>query len=165
MIFFLFISAGDRVLAKEVLSYVYSTPLKRVDDDVCNSVTMFGCCVGNYIEMGKDFAKAKKNVAYTKLHEFFAGLASIDKDYIRTGKKVKWAANLIVLDFPTGIGEDGKTKVPPWNELTEDHVRYGIAIAAVSLADDGWLVLICPLEGTISGSPLVWNCYMFFFHL
>ena len=44
-----------------------------------NSIAMFRFCVENYIEMSKDFARVKKNVAYTKLHEFFAGLASKDK--------------------------------------------------------------------------------------
>ena len=73
-------------------------------------------------------------------------------------------SNLIVLDFPTGMGEDvGKTMLPPWNDLTEDNLRYGIVVAIASLANDGRLVLICPFEGTIFGS-LLFGIVTCFFH-
>lgn len=108
----------------------------------------FGCCVGDYIQMGRDFEKGKRNEAYGEMHEFFCLHACKDHQYRREGRDVRWAAGLVFIDFPTGMVEvDAGGEVPLWDMLTEDHVRYGIAIGAASLDDAGWLVMISPLEG------------------
>ena len=109
---------------------------------------LYGCDVGDYVAMGQDFKNGKKNEVYTKIHEFFMAVG-LKKDYLRMGKKVKWATDFIFLDFPRGCGLEGFQGVPQWNKLTEEHVRCGVTVASASLADDGWLVMMASLTGWI----------------
>ena len=102
-----------------------------------------GCLaiVGDYVAIGKDFASAKKNLAYTKVHEHLKSKCSNIMDYVRVGRTVAWAADLIFLDLPFGGGLKGAHPHPQWDRLTEDHVRYGISVGAASLSDRGWMLV------------------------
>ncbi|MCO5569180.1 hypothetical protein L7F22_022890 [Adiantum nelumboides] len=131
---------------KELCVFAYSM-VSPGDLAYCGDAPFYGCEVGSYIAMGQDFVSGKKNEVYTRIHEFFLAV-KIGKDYHRMGRKVKWVADFIFLDFPTGFGLESIQRVPEWNRLTKVHVRYGVTVATASLADHGWLVMMAPLTGS-----------------
>lgn len=106
--------------------------------------------VGDYVTIGKDFACGMKSPAYTLVHEHFKGKCPKERDYVRMRRGVSWAADLVFLDLPFGGVLHGTQPHPHWDHLTEDHVRYGIAVAAASLSDRGWLLVMCSSAGLLT---------------
>ena len=107
--------------------------------------------------IGRDFACGKKNPAYTLLHEHFKEKCPKERDYVRMRQNVSWATDFVFLDFPFGGVLHGTDPHPHWNHLVEDHVRYGISVAASSLSDKGWLLVMCSSTGMKTLlSPIFW---------
>ncbi|MCO5570505.1 hypothetical protein L7F22_024227 [Adiantum nelumboides] len=134
------------ILFKELCVFAHSM-VSPGDLAYHSDALFYGCDVGDYIAMGQDFVSGKKNEVYTRIHEFFLAVR-IGKDYRRMGRKVKRTVDLIFLDFPTGSGLESIQGVPKQNRLTKEHVRYGVTVAAASLVDHGWLVMMDPLTGS-----------------
>ncbi|MCO5563306.1 hypothetical protein L7F22_016946 [Adiantum nelumboides] len=133
------------ILFKELCILAYSM-VSPGDLAYHGDAPFYGCDVGDYIAMGQDFVNGKNNEVYTRIHEFFLAIG-IGKDYCQMGRKVKWVADFIFLDFPIGFGLESIQGVPEWKRLTKEHVRYGVTVAAASLAYHGWLVMMAPLIG------------------
>ncbi|KAI5060227.1 hypothetical protein GOP47_0024647 [Adiantum capillus-veneris] len=149
---------GDhKVVAKEFIPFVFipfvfiPCPLNDLLPKESDA-TSYGCMVGDYLSMGKDFVAGIRSDAYKVVHEFFSKLGRNDSTYIRNGKPVKWASDLVFIDFPTGCFINKETTMPTWNVLTEAHIRMGITVAAASLRDSGWLVVWI----TLIGDALPW---------
>ncbi|MCO5552123.1 hypothetical protein L7F22_005633 [Adiantum nelumboides] len=140
------LAKDDILLFKELCVFAYSM-VSPSDLAYCGDAPFYGCDVGDYIAMGQNFVSEKKNEVYTRTLEFFLAIG-IRKDYCRMGRKVKWAADFIFLDFPPGFGLESIQGVPRWNRLTKEHVRYEVTVAATSLSDHGWLVMMASLKGS-----------------
>ncbi|MCO5591459.1 hypothetical protein L7F22_045442 [Adiantum nelumboides] len=56
--------ASDTSLAKEVVKYIHGGSSKIEPYKVAGVSSIFGCCVGDYIEMDTDFEKGQRNEAY-----------------------------------------------------------------------------------------------------
>lgn len=44
---------------------------------------------------------------------------------------------------PIGSSVGGVEGVPPWNTLTDDHYLYSLGVAAASMDDNGWTLVMC----------------------
>ena len=71
-------------MVKDFITFAYHPPLPL---DGHGNMSMLGLTIDDYISKGLDFPIAKKNDAYTKVHEFFLGVASKGKDYSRWVRK------------------------------------------------------------------------------
>lgn len=111
---------------------------------------------GDYILIGKDLALGKKNPHFTTIHEHMMVHKQEGRQFIRKGKIVGWAADLVFLDLPFGGLTTGSIMSPIWDVLTEDHVRYGISLAVSSLADSGWLLIMASIGGIYKSYMLGW---------
>ncbi|MCO5582448.1 hypothetical protein L7F22_036344, partial [Adiantum nelumboides] len=93
----------DTTLAKEFVTYIHNDPSEIEFHKDTRFESIFGCCIGGYIQMGRDFEKGRKNEAYEKMHEFFIVHVLKNHRYHQGGKNVKWAAGLVLIDFPTSM--------------------------------------------------------------
>lgn len=103
--------------------------------------------VGDYITIGQDFVAGQKNDTFFRVHEFMRQNKPSDMHAIKRGKSVEWAADFIFLDLPFGGTHGGDDPSPAWDFVSEDHVRYGIALASSTLADSGWLLVMAAMAG------------------
>ncbi|MCO5613200.1 hypothetical protein L7F22_067476 [Adiantum nelumboides] len=103
--------------------------------------------VGDYITIGKDFMGGRKNDTFYSVHEFIKQNKPSGVNYTKMGKTVDWAADFIFLDLPFEGTQSGEDPCPTWDFVYEDHVRYGIGLAASTLADLGWLLVMASMVG------------------
>ncbi|MCO5591322.1 hypothetical protein L7F22_045304 [Adiantum nelumboides] len=129
---------GDqRVALKEVFPFVFlpcpmnDTLFGKYD------VISYGFKVGDYLSMGRDFVTKKRNDAYKTLHDFFTKHVRDGSTYTRNRKSVKWACDMVFIDFPIGCFVDKESTLPTWNVLIEAHICLGITIVAASMGDNG----------------------------
>ncbi|MCO5582296.1 hypothetical protein L7F22_036188 [Adiantum nelumboides] len=119
--------------------------------------TSFSCdtkCIalaGNYIGITADFRAGCKNSVWSPIHEHMLKAKPDLVLYTRSGKSVAWAADFIFFDVPFGGFHLSVGSVPGWDSLTEDHVRSGIQLSALTLADSGWLLIIASMGGDAIG--------------
>lgn len=142
-----YVSIGRGVIiAKRTISFVFLPQrldglLAHAQDHRCLAVH------GDYIVVGRDFSLGLKNPVYTQIHEHVMRHVGMGGQAVKKGRPVSWAADLICLYLPFGgehvVGEG----TPTWDTLSEDHFKYGIALASSSLSDSGWLLIATPLSG------------------
>lgn len=90
-----------------------------------------------------------QNSTFTLIHEHMTRVRPIERQYVKKGRVVTWASDFIFLDLPCGVlPRSGGEPCPIWDRLTEEHVRFGIALAASTLADCGWLLVMASFAGT-----------------
>ncbi|KAI5055755.1 hypothetical protein GOP47_0029276 [Adiantum capillus-veneris] len=107
--------------------------------------------VGDYVLIGKDFAEGKKNKVYSQIHEHVLKHRVGCTKYTKKGRQVKWAADFVFLDFPYGHDLHGSSINPAWDELSDDHVRYGISLSSAALSDFAWMLIMGSTGGEIMG--------------
>ena len=108
---------------------------------------MFFMLVEDYIAIAKDFSNGMKNPTFTRTHEYMMVHRPQGIGYIKKGRSVGWVVDLVFLDLPFGGICHGTVSSPPWDSISEDHVRYGIALAASTIADFGWVLIMASIGG------------------
>ncbi|MCO5559677.1 hypothetical protein L7F22_013278 [Adiantum nelumboides] len=108
---------------------------------------------GDYIEIIADFRVVRKNLVWSPIHEHMLKAKSNLVSYTRSGKRVAWAADFIFFDVPFGGFHLSVGSVSGRDSLTKDHIRSGIRLSALTLANSGWL-LIMALMGDTSTSAI-----------
>ena len=78
--------------------------------------------VDDYVAIVCDFASSIKNKTYGMLHKHVLQHQPQGREYVRIGRHVSWAADMVFLDLPFGGILDGLHSSPTWDSLTEDHV-------------------------------------------
>ena len=63
------------------------------------------------------------------------------------GKSVLWAADLVFLDLSFDGDHSSPLTHPCWDVLSEDHVHYGILLAASTVFDARWLLVMASTRG------------------
>ncbi|KAI5076442.1 hypothetical protein GOP47_0008507 [Adiantum capillus-veneris] len=137
---------GQKRLSKRTTQFIYlAAHSLRYTPHVENPKSIV--VVDDYIIIGKDFAGGRKNDTFYSVHELIKQNKPSGVNYTKRGKVVDWAVDFIFLDLPFGRTQGGDNPCPTWDFVFEDHVRYGIDLAASTLADLGWLLVMASMAG------------------
>ncbi|MCO5615026.1 hypothetical protein L7F22_069314 [Adiantum nelumboides] len=95
----------------------------------------------DYIALGKQILQGDFMEGFNEMRGFFLGSGGHGR--IRNNKACAWSVDLCLVDLPTGSSVGGVEGVPPWNILTDDHYLYSLGVAAASMDDNGWTLVMC----------------------
>lgn len=95
----------------------------------------------DYIALGKQILQGDFTEGFNEMRAFFLGSGGHGR--IRNNKACAWSVDLCLVDLPTGSSVGGVEGVPPWNTLTDDHYLYSLGVAAASMDDNGWTLVMC----------------------
>ncbi|MCO5603336.1 hypothetical protein L7F22_057486 [Adiantum nelumboides] len=95
----------------------------------------------DYIALGKQILQGDFTEGFNEMRGFFLGSGGHGR--IRNNKACAWSVDLCLVDLPTGSSVGGVEGVPPWNILTDDHYLYSLGVAAASMDDNGWTIVMC----------------------
>ena len=106
--------------------------------------------VGDYVIIRKNFVGGKQNDTFFSVHEFMKQNKPFGVIYMKRGRPVDWAVDFVFLELPFGGTHSGDNPSPSWDFISEDHVRYEIALASSFLVDSGWLLVMASMAGICS---------------
>ncbi|MCO5564165.1 hypothetical protein L7F22_017821 [Adiantum nelumboides] len=95
----------------------------------------------DYIALGKQILQGDFTEGFNEMRGFFLGSGGHGR--MRNNKACAWSVDLCLVDLPTRSSVGGVEGVPPWNILTDDHYLYSLGVAAASMDDNGWTLVMC----------------------
>lgn len=141
---------GDALVWKKVSSFVYMEELVYVNMPPLGDARCF-VAVADYIALARDFASGVKSVAWGPIHEHMMASRPQGQEFFKKGKLVGSAADFIFLDLPSVDARHALLGHAAWDICTEDHVRHGVALSCLTLADSGWLLIMASFGGDSIG--------------